>query len=649
MKRLGIFLTYDKENIIDAYIGYMLKELKTVVSHLVVVCNMLEIQCGQEYIEEYADEIVFRENKGFDAGGFKDALCENIGWDEVLKYDELVLVNDSFFGPFKPMEQIFDEMREREADFWGLTIRESGEIKGTGRFIEEHIQSYFIVVRSRMLHDSRFRDFWTELPYYRKFEEVIDNYELRFTSYFKNEGFVCDCLADMKPNNNGKGVNNFSQYSHIANEMICKRNFPFLKRQQFGWKGILNRQTQENLQLAVNYIDKSTDYDVRLIWENIIRSFDSSDLQRNLCFQYVIEEKIGEYDCQKEDILILVWVSHFNSVEYVLEYLEKLRKFYHIVVLADEQVLLNPYQNLGYETYEYSYNTMKESILQWSSYRYVCVAQDEDMSSDEMPSYHGKTLFYRTWENLLKSRGHVQAIQEVFAQNPYLGAVTLPESNFGICFGQYGREWTKKYEEVFRVAKKLGIAEKVIKEKPPFALFESFWMRGFLLKLLLQIEEESFSVLPYLWPYLLQKAGFYSGIVESNGYAVMNEINLQYYLRQIGQQIRNQYGRFADFKELQELLCKDALLLYCLKYKSVYVYGTGDYATKYSEWIPNIKAFVVSDGQRKKAIFHSKPVVYLSQTEKESQTGWIICLDKKNREAVVPLLNNMGVYDYFEF
>ena len=50
MKRLCIYLVYDKQNIVDEYIGYMLQELKTSVDTLVVVCNGLEIKKGKSIL-----------------------------------------------------------------------------------------------------------------------------------------------------------------------------------------------------------------------------------------------------------------------------------------------------------------------------------------------------------------------------------------------------------------------------------------------------------------------------------------------------------------------------------------------------------------------------------------------------------------------
>lgn len=52
MKRLCIYLIYDKQNIVDKYIAYM---LKICVDKLVVVCNMTGILQGMEYITAYVN------------------------------------------------------------------------------------------------------------------------------------------------------------------------------------------------------------------------------------------------------------------------------------------------------------------------------------------------------------------------------------------------------------------------------------------------------------------------------------------------------------------------------------------------------------------------------------------------------------------
>ena len=68
MKRLCIFVTYDHENIVDNYIGYMLRQLRKVADSLIVVCNYGFISRGIDNIRLYADKIFYRDNVGFDAG-----------------------------------------------------------------------------------------------------------------------------------------------------------------------------------------------------------------------------------------------------------------------------------------------------------------------------------------------------------------------------------------------------------------------------------------------------------------------------------------------------------------------------------------------------------------------------------------------------
>lgn len=644
MKRLCILVTYDKENIIDAYIGYILKELKTVASHLVVVCNMSEIIRGQEYLEEYSDEIIFRENKGLDAGGFKETLCQRVGWGRVSEFDELVLLNDSFFGPFIPMQKIFAQMEDKKVDFWGLGKQKERRYIDNNVNLPEYIQSYFFVFRSEMLHSKEFRNYWEEMPYYQKYEDVVTHYERKITQYFAEKGFAYTCFGDMEPNDSDNINNTFCQYSCLPNELIRKRNFPVLKRRPLK-RVFTNIQTQEQWRLAMDYIEKDTDYDVNLIWENIIRVIDISDLQRNLCLQYSVAGEGREVRTRERKVLISVCVEYENSIEYVLEYIEHLKDHYSIAVLSKKESLLDVYKNMGYTIYQ-SVDDVTNAVIR-EGYEYVCMIHDEDLSSDVMPSYHGKSLFYRKWENLLKNIAHIDEVLKLFEENPYLGALTLPEANFGSCFAKMGRGWDGKFQRIMYEAEKLGLEKQITAEKPPFALFDDYWMRGCILKEISCFEQEMQEAMPYLWGYVVQKAGYFSGIVESKEYAAMNEINLHYYLAQIGERVRSSGRTFSSLTDMKELLFRQALELYCLKHQSVYVYGTGVYAEKYKDLISNVKAYVVSDGQEKTDEWNGKKVRYLSEIPKDSNVGLVICLAPKNQLQVLPLLDAAGVVDYF--
>lgn len=645
MKRLCIYLTYDKQKMVDAYIGYMLRELRTCADYLAVVCNELEIARGKEILEEYADDVFYRENTGADAGGFKDAMCRFIGWDKVLCYDELVLVNDSIFGPFRPMVEIFEEMDKKQADFWGLSKHAEYNDEGVAGY-PEHIQSFFLVVRTQMLHHEAFRRYWENMPYFKDLSEVVIKHETRFTAYFAEQGFSFECLADMKPNDSKSVSNNFIQYLMLPYEIIKKRNFPFLKKKALSFYDT-NSQTQENPRLALRYIEEHTNYNINLIWDNIIRTCNISDLQRSLHLQYVIPSDTRE-PVKNQNIMVVVIAGCVEAGEFVLEYLEGISKLWSITIIALGSVLLDYYENKGYqcvclnvpEDCKALFDKMVEKEL-------VCIIHDTDITGKQRKSYVGKSLLFNTWDNLLKNNSHVSRIIDIFKKESKLGMLVPPEANFGNYFGNMGTGWGENFEKVKDTAGRLQINCPITYKKPPFAHSEDFWIRGSILKKISESQIIEPEILPYLWCYIVQDAGYYSGIVESEDYAAINEINLQYYLSMLTKQLRHQCGNFNNFLELSQKITERFTQFFCRKNEVIYVYGTGIVAQRYRHFIPKIEAYIVSDGQCKEDKLNGIDVMYLSEVKIQDNAGIIVCLSEENRKQVVPLLEEKGWHNYF--
>ena len=118
MKRAGIYFFYDKDGIVDSYVPYFINGLHEVVDYIVVVVNGKLNAEGRKVLSECADDLFVRENVGFDAWAYKDAI-EYIGWDQLLAFDELVLANFTIFGPVFPFGEVFDRMDKIECDFGG--------------------------------------------------------------------------------------------------------------------------------------------------------------------------------------------------------------------------------------------------------------------------------------------------------------------------------------------------------------------------------------------------------------------------------------------------------------------------------------------------------------------------------------------------
>lgn len=157
-KRLAICAIYDKYGIIDESILYLLREMRAISTHLLAVCNGVIEEKSVKILRSYVDKVYLRDNSGFDVEAYKYVLENCLGWDIVHEYDELILFNTTFFGPFCSMQTIFDAMDFKALDFWGLT--EHGAMRVGECQIYTHVQSYFLVITSRLLHSEDFSIFW---------------------------------------------------------------------------------------------------------------------------------------------------------------------------------------------------------------------------------------------------------------------------------------------------------------------------------------------------------------------------------------------------------------------------------------------------------------------------------------------------------
>lgn len=651
MRRLLIYLTYDRQNIIDDYIGYFLQSMQSVAESVVAVCNMPRVEKGLHHLENYAEHVFYRENVGLDAGGFKDALCTFIGWDKIKEYDELILANDSFYGPFEDVSRIFDEMESRRLDFWGLMKRGAGQYGQTGND-PEHILSFFYVFQAPLIHSKEFRDYWEDMPYYQDYRTVVKQYERQLTRYFSELGYTYDAYADTAPNETKNLKNQFFQCDYLSYEMIRKRGFPFLKRKQMAYNA-LSMQTQENLALSMDYVEKHTDYNVNLIWKNLIRTQHHTELQRSLGLQYILE---GSEEKKHPEVLVCVRAGWENAADTVCEYLENLRNICDVQIIADSEELAAYYQNRGWQAI-----AMKGSdiaILRGidnGSYRYFCLLHDADLSSEQFPSCTGKSYFFNLWENLLKSAGYIDSVVKLLDAKPYLGMLMHPAPIFSTWIGQINFEWKNRYKEVKQYLEELGVCAVIDPQIPPVNVTDNFWVRADVIHSFAEkwrqascrdvIPEKIYS---YLWGYIVQDYGQLTGIVESTFYASMNEVNYHYYLRTFLSWFTDRYGSRQYLYEFKELFYVQLSAEQCRdRYETWYVYGTGEIAERCFGWIRDAAAFIVSDGLPKKETFHGKPVIYLSELKLVHEFGVVLCLSKANQDNVIRILEEKGIHNYY--
>lgn len=189
-RRALAFLLYDPEGLCDQSTLRTLEGFRPFIEHLLVVSNGALQRESRDAVAAIADDVIERDNVGFDVGAYRDALS-HIGWDALAEFDELLMVNYTFFGPVGSFEPVLDRMWEEPVDLWGITDHPSvtpDPITGKGT-MPAHLQSFWLGVRNPILKDNAFRRFWLDLPDPNTYEQVIANFETRFTQHFARLGF----------------------------------------------------------------------------------------------------------------------------------------------------------------------------------------------------------------------------------------------------------------------------------------------------------------------------------------------------------------------------------------------------------------------------------------------------------------------------
>jgi lipopolysaccharide biosynthesis protein len=182
VKRLCVFAHFDKDNIVDEYVLFYLRDIRKVAERIVFVSTSSLTSETISRLNNICDSVIIRKNEGYDFASWQTALKS-----ETLKdFDELILCNDSVYGPLFSLEQAFSEMKGKSCDFWGMT---------SSHDIAYHVQSYFLVFRKNILASSVFQKFWESTNIPQSKAQVIKLCEIGLSQTLLNAGFKASTYA----------------------------------------------------------------------------------------------------------------------------------------------------------------------------------------------------------------------------------------------------------------------------------------------------------------------------------------------------------------------------------------------------------------------------------------------------------------------
>lgn len=553
VKRCGIFLFFDKEGIVDSYIPNMLSDLKESLDYLLVVCNGYVNQEGLSQLSLYSDEVICRANMGYDVGGYREGLFY-IGWRALEQYDEIVMMNYTFYGPLYPFSIMFESMEEKDVSFWGITKHHKVDPDPFHAlpygYLPEHIQSHFLVLRKDLFMNYQYRDFICNMKNPSTYLESICGYEAIFTKYFEDLGFQWGVYMD---------TSEYEGYSYnplmfYAKEMVEKKKCPILKRRSFftDYSDYLLNSCGESSAEVYDYLRKSHIYNLDLIWDNLLRLENLTSIQRVLHLNYILESYDTKFKWNRK-IAVIIVVESLKRYRWYQNYLRALPLTADIYIFGTENACkqikeeCNKSKNIQVckiDKQEFV-STLYEAVkmLRGKHYDYVGVARIMDLETIR-PSSNMASWQYGDWENLFGNAAVIGNVLQTFEENPRMGLCIPPLPRYGKLLEIENDGWCGKFLEVKEYLEKQKISVNINPKQFPLApLGGSFWIRGDLLeKMQGYLHSLDQNILLLCVPYLVQYLGAFTGIGYSDRYASIEVTNQDYMFRENNKVVFKKYG-----------------------------------------------------------------------------------------------------------
>lgn len=584
LSRLGIFVFFDPQGIVDEYVVYLLRSLRPHFSRMIVVSNSALEQTAQARLLQHADDLFLRENQGLDAAAYKAGLVTYCGWDEAAKYDEVVLINDTFFGPIGSFDPMFSEMAKRDVDFWGMSAgyhSPDGWDRVKYHYIPDHIQTFFVAFRKNMVCSEAFRSYWENYDdTMNDFISVVSQHEVVMTKYFQDRGFRWDIYADTQRYRFPYHSENFNLYHFHPHTMIRDMKFPVLKKKTLNIDipAQLRMQDLEASADALEYIHKETDYDTKLIWDNVLRLYNVTDLYHSLHLNYVLPSVQRPIPESRKVALVYRILNPFFAEQFCVHAKANCRSADVYLIPESEDIkaiigrhiqdsdpirLLPPSRQ---KTPMGSFVLCCREFIQ--QYDYIGFVHDA-VTLDHDPVTVAESQVYGFLQNTANDPAYLSQILGCFEDNPRLGVLGTPFPIHHYGFGNYGNEWGGCFENVRALSSELGLKCNLAEDKRPFMVTSAFWCRSAAVRCLWNKEWntghfllnpvtnscKTNEVLSRILPYLAQSEGYYSALVMHTSYASARLTGQQYMLDEIISTTRRQLGcRSPRFKGYLEQL-----------------------------------------------------------------------------------------------
>jgi rhamnosyltransferase len=566
VRRACIFSFYDPQGIVDDYVVHFLKELQSHVDRIIFYSNGPLEPGAERALAGITSEIIIRPNVGYDVLAYKEGL-ERIDFDRERRYDEVLMVNHTCYGPIFPFEELFSEMEKRQCDFWGVTAHMEmtpNPFTGTGR-LPYHINTNFVAVRGDLLRAPPFRKYWNAIKGAGTYEAAIQEHETAFTEHFSHLGYVGDTYLDCRKYG--------THYPAILDidETLVDRN-PLLKRRAFFHDPRFLEHYAADLPRALDILKRTSDYDQSLIWRNVVRSAELRTLNTNAALTSIFPDvPLKQHDIAPDygRVAICAHVYYTEMLEELLALADTIPCTYDFIATTETEekkafiertvagrkkvgkvIVRVVEQNRGRDMSSL-FITCRDLFL---DDRYDLVCRLHTKKSPQVAAGRANMFKRHMFENLLNSPGYTTNVLDMFREKPWIGVAVPPLVHIG--YPTMGHVWFANRDVAEIIKTGLDLKVNFDPDTPVGAFGTMFWFRPKALRKLFEhqwrwddfnpephhVDGGLAHVLERLICYVAQDAGFTTQQILSSHLANWNFAMLEYKLQKFSAALPN-----ADF------------------------------------------------------------------------------------------------------
>lgn len=279
IKKIALYATYTQNEELYRYHRKTITALQDAGYHVVLIVSVDDnAHPAPNLFAGEANTVILRRNLGYDFGSWATGI-----WtirEITSQIQHLLLLNDSIVGPLGNLQPMLEAFEKSQSDFWGVCNSFDRR---------HHIQSFCYGFHAKLLKSPYVPAFFLYNEPVKDKSEAIENFELKMSRFFANQGFninhwldyqqlandfIKDILAGYKPEQSQGKSNlryfhnrlvtiNFEAFitntiSHIENgtplnpthyfwREILKREFPFIKKE------LLTVNPENNPMLVYDY------------------------------------------------------------------------------------------------------------------------------------------------------------------------------------------------------------------------------------------------------------------------------------------------------------------------------------------------------------------------------------------------------------